>query len=87
MSYNSTESKRSFAASCRLVYNKALALQKDNYDAFINYVTVAANQPLWMRETIFAWPKDSPLQAMQHSLKDLERTYKKIRWTNRLSAL
>ena len=37
---------RRFAGSCRFVYNKALALQKQNYEAgnkFIGYVPMAAS--------------------------------------------
>jgi transposase len=37
---------RCFAGSCRFVYNKALAMQKDHYaqgGRFIGYVAIAAN--------------------------------------------
>lgn len=70
---------RRFAGSCRFVYNKALALQKTNHEAgekFIGYVAMAANLPLWKRETGFEWLKDSPSQALQHALKDLEKAFK-----------
>ncbi|MDW5418089.1 transposase [Iodobacter sp. CM08] len=70
---------RCFAGSCRFVYNKALALQKTNHEAgekFIGYVAMAANLPLWKRETGFEWLKDSPSQALQHALKDLEKAFK-----------
>ena len=70
---------RRFAGSCRFVFNKALALQKENHEAgnkFIGYVAMAANLPVWKRETGFAWLKDSPSQALQHALKDLEKAYK-----------
>ena len=39
---------RRFAGSCRFVYNKALAMQKENHEAgnkFIGYVPMAANLP------------------------------------------
>ena len=70
---------RRFAGSCRFVFNKALALQKENHEAgnkFIGYVAMAANLPVWKCETGFEWLKDSPSQALQHALKDLEKAYK-----------
>jgi putative transposase len=47
---------RRFAGSCRFVYNKALALQKENYEAgnkFIDYVKMAAHLPMWSAQLIF----------------------------------
>ncbi len=44
---------RRFSGSCRFVYNKALALQKENHAAgnkFIGYVAMAAKLPIWKRE-------------------------------------
>jgi putative transposase len=70
---------RRFAGSCRFVYNKALALQKENYDAgnsFIGYVPMAANLPKWKRESGMGWLKKAPSQSLQHALKDLEKAYK-----------
>lgn len=70
---------RRFAGSCRFVYNRALALQKENYEVgskFIGYAAMAANLPVWKREPDTAWLKDTPAQALQHALKDLERAYK-----------
>ena len=70
---------RRYAGSCRFVYNRALALQKENYEAgnkFISYVPMAANLPVWKREVGTAWLKNTPSQALQHALKDLERAYK-----------
>ena len=69
---------RRFAGSCRFVYNKALALQKENHEAgnkFIGYVSMAANLPIWKREAGTEWLKDTPSQALQNALKDLERAY------------
>lgn len=69
---------RRFAGTCRFVYNKALALQKDNHEAgnkFIGYVTMAANLPIWKREAGTEWLKDAPSQALQHALKDLDKAY------------
>lgn len=70
---------RCFAGACRFVYNKALALQKENYEAgnkYISYVAMAANLPIWKRETGTEWLKETPSQALQHALKDLEKAYK-----------
>lgn len=70
---------RRFAGSCRFVYNKALALQKENHEAgskFIGYVAMAAKLPVWKREKGTEWLKESPSQALQHALKDIERAYK-----------
>ena len=70
---------RRFAGSCRFVYNKALAVQKENREAgnkFIGYVPMAANLPIWKREVGQEWLKDAPSQALQHALKDLEKAYK-----------
>ena len=69
---------RRFAGSCRFVYNKALALQKENFEVgnkFISYVSMASNLPSWKRELKFSWLKDAPSQALQHALKDLDKAY------------
>jgi putative transposase len=70
---------RRFSGSCRFVYNKALALQKENHEAgnkFIGYVAMAAKLPVWKREAETAWLKETPSQALQHALKDLEKAFK-----------
>ena len=68
---------RRFAGARRFVFNKALALQKENYAAggkFIGYVSMANLLPEWKKE--FEWLKKSPSHSLQQSLKDLERAYK-----------
>ena len=70
---------RRFSGLCRFVYNKALALQKENHEAgnkFIGYVAMAARLPVWKREAATAWLKETPSQALQHALKDLEKAFK-----------
>jgi len=70
---------RRFSGSCRFVYNKALALQKENHEAgnkFIGYVAMAAKLPVWKREAGTEWLKETPSQALQHALKDLEKAFK-----------
>jgi putative transposase len=68
-----------FAGSCRFVYNKALALQKENHEAggkFIGYVAMAKRLTEWRHGAATPWLKDSPVHPLQHALKDLERAYK-----------
>lgn len=65
-----------FAGSCRFVFNKALALQTANHAAgnkFIGYVEMANLLPVWKVE--FAWLREAPSQALQHSLKNLDRAF------------
>ncbi len=68
---------RRFAGARRFVYNKALALQKTNYEAggkFIRYVAMANLLPKWKDE--FPWLRESPSHTLQQSLKDAERAFK-----------
>jgi len=73
---NQQRDMRRFTGSCRFVFNKALALQKANHEAgnkFIRYVEMANQLPAWKSE--FAWLKESPSQALQHALKNLDRAF------------
>ncbi len=68
-----------FAGSCRFVYNKALAMQKANYEAggkFIGYVAMAKELTAWRNGSETPWLKDAPVHPLQHALKDLDRAYK-----------
>ncbi|MCK0506255.1 RNA-guided endonuclease InsQ/TnpB family protein [Aromatoleum anaerobium] len=70
---------RRFAGSCRFVFNKALALQKENYEAggkFIGYVAMAKHLTAWRNSLETFWLKDAPVHPLQHALKDLEKAYK-----------
>ncbi|NHZ38526.1 RNA-guided endonuclease InsQ/TnpB family protein, partial [Massilia rubra] len=70
---------RRFAGSCRFVYNKALAMQKENHEAgnkFIGYVAMAKQLTGWRNGPDTPWLKDAPCHPLQHALKDLERAYK-----------
>ena len=70
---------RRFAGSCRFVYNKALSLQKENYEAgnkFINYVAMAKLLTSWRNGIEIPWLKEAPCHPLQHSLKDLEKAFK-----------
>ena len=69
---------RRFAGSCRFVYNKALALQKANYEAgekFIGYVAMAKYLTAWRNREETSWLKDSPVHPLQHALKNLDKAY------------
>jgi len=73
---NQERDMRRFAGSCRFVFNKALALQTANHETgnkFISYVEMANLLPAWKSE--FEWLKESPSQALQHSLKNLDRAF------------
>jgi putative transposase len=70
---------RRFAGSCRFVYNKALAKQKENREAghqFIGYVAMAKHLTEWRNSSETPWLKDAPCHPLQQALKDLERGYK-----------
>src|SRR5438552_2621380 len=70
---------RRFAGSCRFVYNKALALQKENHAAgnkFIGYVAMAKHLTAWRNGLDTPWLKEAPCHPLQHALKDLEKAYK-----------
>lgn len=70
---------RKFSGSCRFVYNKALALQKENHEAgckFIGYVAMAKQLTKWRNSVETPWLKQAPCHSLQHSLKDLEKAYK-----------
>ena len=67
---------RRFAGSCRFVYNKALALNKQRYEnkeKRLGYAGMCALLPGW--KTAHPWLSDAPSQALQQSLKDLKRAY------------
>jgi putative transposase len=64
---------------CRFVFNKALAIQKENHEAggkFIGYVAMAKQLTEWRNSTETTWLKDAPVHPLQHALKDLEKAYK-----------
>ncbi len=69
---------RRFAGACRFVYNKALALQKANYEAvgtFVGYVAMAKHLTEWRNSSETPWLKEAPVHPLQHALKDLDRAY------------
>ncbi|WP_168788885.1 RNA-guided endonuclease InsQ/TnpB family protein [Paraburkholderia aromaticivorans] len=69
---------RQFAGACRFVYNKALAVQKENHAAgakFIGYVPMAKRLTEWRNGTETPWLKDAPVHTQQCALKAIERAY------------
>ncbi|MDP3211482.1 transposase [Methylotenera sp.] len=69
---------RQYAGCCRVVYNKALAWQNEQYQADntfkFGYTKIANLLPLWKSE--LAWLKDAPSQTLQQSLKNLESSFR-----------
>jgi putative transposase len=69
---------RRFAGSCRFVFNKALASQKERYesgDKKLGYAGLCRSLTEWKAQPDLSWLGDTPSQALQQSLKDLERSY------------
>jgi hypothetical protein len=64
------------AGSCRFVYNKALTLQRARmFDGprRLSYEASCEALARWKAEPECAWLSDCPSQALQQSLKDLDR--------------
>ncbi|AQR66745.1 cytosine methyltransferase [Aquaspirillum sp. LM1] len=69
---------RRFAGSCRFVFNKALALQKERYEQGkkkLGYAGLCKLLTEWRHSTETAWLADAPVHPLQQTLKDLERAY------------
>lgn len=69
---------RRFAGSCRFVFNKALAMQQERYAAGekrLGYAGLCSALIEWKAVPATAWLCDTPSQALQQTLKDLERAY------------
>ncbi|WP_321788701.1 transposase [Burkholderia pyrrocinia] len=69
---------RRFAGSCRFVFNKALALQKERHEQGekkLGYAGLCKLLTEWRNSTESAWLADTPVHPLQQSLKDLERAY------------
>jgi putative transposase len=67
-----------FAGSCRFVYNKALALQKERYERGekkLGYAGLCKVLTEWRNSAEIAWLADAPAHPLQQALKDLERAY------------
>ena len=69
---------RRFAGSCRFVFNKALALQKERYEQGekkLSYAGLCKELTQWKLDSATEWLAETPSQALQQSLKDLDRAY------------
>ncbi len=69
---------RSFAGSCRFVWNKALAIRKTAYEENqekISYTTLAGFLTNWKKEEETSFLSKVHSQILQQSLKDLDRAY------------
>lgn len=69
---------RRFAGSCRFVYNKALALQKELYEKGekkLGYAGLCKQLTQWRNSGETGWLADAPVHPMQQSFRDLERAY------------
>ncbi len=67
-----------FAGSCRVVFNKALALQKERYERGekkLGYAGLCKELTEWRNSTDTAWLAEAPVHPLQQTLKDLERAY------------
>lgn len=69
---------RRFAGSCRFVFNKALALQKERYEQGekkLGYAGLCKQLTEWRNSPQTVWLADAPVHPLQQTLKDLERAY------------
>jgi putative transposase len=69
---------RRFAGSCRFVFNKALALQKERYEQGekkLGYAGLCKLLTKWRNSTEMTWLAETPVHPLQQTLKDLERAY------------
>jgi putative transposase len=70
---------RRFAGSCRYVYNKALALQKERYEQGekkLGYAGLCKLLTQWRNGTETQWLADAPVHPLQQALKNLETAYR-----------
>ena len=70
---------RQFAGCCRFVWNRALALEKENYEAGgkrLGYYALAKQLPEWTGTEETAFLAEAHAQALQQVLKDLDTAYK-----------
>jgi len=68
-----------FAGSCRFVWNKALALQKERLDAKekrFTYNDLACHLVEWKRDRTTAFLAEANAQALQQTLKNLDRAFR-----------
>ena len=69
---------RRFAGSCRFVFNKALALQKERFEhgeKKLGYAGLCKELTAWRNGPETPWLSDAPIHPLQQTLKNLERAY------------
>ena len=69
---------RRFAGSCRFVFNKALALQRECHERGekkLGYAGLCKLLTEWRNGPETAWLADAPVHPLQQILKDLERAF------------
>ncbi|QSR89443.1 transposase [Methylacidiphilum caldifontis] len=69
---------RRFAGSCRFVYNKALALQKERHERGekkLGYAGLCKLLTEWRHSVETQWLAEAPVHPLQQTFKDLERAY------------
>lgn len=67
-----------FAGSCRFVFNKALGMQKARYEQGekkLGYAGLCKSLTEWKVQAETIWLTETPSQALQQTLRDLERAY------------
>ena len=70
---------RRFAGCCRFLWNKALALEKDAYEADgkrLGFSLLCKTLRDWKKENATSFLAEAHSQILQQSLKDLDRAYK-----------
>lgn len=70
---------RRFAGCCRFLWNKALALEKETYEADkkrLGYYALAGKLRDWKKEEDTSFLAEAHSQILQQTLKDLDRAYK-----------
>lgn len=69
---------RRVAGSCRFVFNKGLELQQQRYERgekTLRYAGLCKVLTQWKSQSDRLWLAETPSQALQQALKDLERAY------------
>lgn len=69
---------RRFSGSCRFVFNKALALQKERYELGekkLGYAELCKQLVVWKALPDTDWLSEAHAQSLQQALKDLDRAY------------
>lgn len=69
---------RQVAGSCRYVYNRALALERERFEAglpHLSYYDLSRELTMWRADPACPWLAEYPRAAQQAALKDLSRAY------------